>query len=513
LAFLVDDIQSIKDKYEMLHPALVADYHESFQRRKVLEVFACYRRHKDKEDRTADTGTILRFVEIASESKGVMTCCDLGMEPLEVVFDSYSQPAYCDHWVSNVFDRTEFLDTLHDTLGFTPKVDFNAGVVAAGEAQIESTVTGNNSQSLLADKMVALRDQSQVFLPINNALSSVGHVHGFLEEMGQGVQHIASRVEDIVGFVQRGNEYREITGEGFKFLSIPRSYYGVLTAQQLVEGLQQDGSDAVGQECAESIVECLQTANLLSKDGALDLSATLQDVEVALDVGMTSEAYREEYQAKRSYVVATILRSRYRNLYSLLRDNVSENTYLGIVRNQILVDIQDEDLLYQIFTSNILQRRAGEEAPFFEFIQRVCSSCAAIKPGCGGFGIRNFLTLFLSIEVSKAMQEAADAKACGDTKRQAYAQQMVDYFTEQLNESNPILTEISDAMTEEGRCKEKMHLCTEQKRFIDAENWRIAMEQACEKKRNGNARLMECSARYNDLMKRLRKTQMNNWLH
>ena len=33
-----------------------------------------------------------------------------------------------------------FLDTLYDTLCFTPKVDFNAGVVAAGEAQIESTV-------------------------------------------------------------------------------------------------------------------------------------------------------------------------------------------------------------------------------------------------------------------------------------------------------------------------------------------------------------------------------------
>ena len=53
-----------------------------------------------------------------------------------------------------------------------------------------------------------------------------------------------------------------------------------------------------------------------------------------------------------------------------------------------------------------LQREAGQESPFLEFIQRVCSeckntdgSCRPIKPGCGGFGIRNFLTLFLSIEV------------------------------------------------------------------------------------------------------------------
>ena len=49
---------------------------------------------------------------------------------------------------------------------------------------------------------------------------------------------------------------------------------------------------------------------------------------------------------------------------------------------------------------------AGTEAPFLEFIQRVCAQCAdkngmcqPVRPGCGGFGIRNFLTLFLSIEV------------------------------------------------------------------------------------------------------------------
>lgn len=44
-------------------------------------------------------------------------------------------------------------------------------------------------------KEEALRDQSQVYLPINNALTQVGHVHGFLQELGQGIQHIAQRVE------------------------------------------------------------------------------------------------------------------------------------------------------------------------------------------------------------------------------------------------------------------------------------------------------------------------------
>ena len=66
-------------------------------------------------------------------------------------------------------------------------------------------------------------------------------------------------------------------------------------------------------------------------------------------------------------------------------------------------------MLLQIFTSVVLQREPGTEAPFLEFIQRVCAECSGaggapqpIRPGCGGFGIRNFLTLFLSIEVAAA---------------------------------------------------------------------------------------------------------------
>ena len=39
------------------------------------------------------------------------------------------------------------------------------------------------------------------------------HVHGFIEELGQGIQHIASRVDDLPAFVQRGNDFRKITGE------------------------------------------------------------------------------------------------------------------------------------------------------------------------------------------------------------------------------------------------------------------------------------------------------------
>ena len=112
-----------------------------------------------------------------------------GGERSVTTFADYEETDDSEH------DLRGFLRTLEDTLGFTPKVDFNAGVVAAGEAQIESTVTGNTSPLLTADPAAALRDTGQVFLPTNNALSPVGHVHWYLEQLGQGSQHVASRVE------------------------------------------------------------------------------------------------------------------------------------------------------------------------------------------------------------------------------------------------------------------------------------------------------------------------------
>lgn len=205
LAFAVKNIETIRSRYQQLHPSLVVSYQENPPTGiNVFEVYAYY----TGNDRSPDKGTILRFLSISS------ACSALGFTPIKAKFATTSLSAYCDHWVSNVINRTDFLSTLRDTLGFAPKVDFNAGVVAAGEAQIESTVTGNSTSVITIDQKSALRDQSQVFLPINNTISSVGHVHCFLEQLGQGVQHTASRVENLVSFVQRVNEYREITGEG-----------------------------------------------------------------------------------------------------------------------------------------------------------------------------------------------------------------------------------------------------------------------------------------------------------
>ena len=47
---------------------------------------------------------------------------------------------------------------------------------------------GNAPELLASDPHRALVDRGQVFLPTNNALSPVGHVHWYLEELGQGIQ-------------------------------------------------------------------------------------------------------------------------------------------------------------------------------------------------------------------------------------------------------------------------------------------------------------------------------------
>ena len=126
-------------------------------------------------------------------------------------------------------------------------------------------------------------------------------------------------------------------------------------------------------------------------------------------------------------------------------------------------------------------------------------------------GIRNFLTLFLSIEVSKAMQEVVDGRSNGDIERQQYAQKMVEYFTDQMNESNPILTEISDAMTEEGLCRDMIIEMTQNGKISNDEIavWNNKMLAAAKRKKDGNHRLMECSSRYNNLMKLLRQSRFN----
>jgi hypothetical protein len=103
------------------------------------------------------------------------------------------------------------------------------------------------------------------------------------------------------------------------------------------------------------------------------------------------------------------------------------------------------------------------------------------------------------------MREVAEARAAGEEGRRALAQKRVDCFTNQLNESNPILTQISDAMTEEGICLDNQKAAEAKGDAVAADLWREQKMVAEQKKIEGNKRLMECSHRYEQLMRELRE--------
>jgi hypothetical protein len=298
------------------------------------------------------------------------------------------------------------------------------------------------------------------------------------------------------------------------------------------------GGDMLSLECAHAIFDiCALDGSILLDDSSVNLDLSGSTIQAILDSNVSAE-HKEEYMEHRKEVVDTILHSRYCNMYNLLKvrdsytlymcislacqslnsfivqNHLSEQSYVAIVRNQILVDVQTDDLLFQIFTSNILQRKPQDESPFFEFIQRVCSECLGpdgcpkkVKPGCGGFGIRNFLTLFLSIEVTKAMLAVSNAKRDGDTKEYEFAQRKVQLFTDQLNESNPLLTEISDAMTREGVARDNITLAIKRGKKEEAKEWEKVMNEEAAAKSFANDQLMECNMKYQHLMKELRESQ------
>lgn len=125
-----------------------------------------------------------------------------------------------------------------------------------------------------------------------------------------------------------------------------------------------------------------------------------------------------------------------------------------------------------------------------------------IRPGCGGFGIRNFLTLFLSIEVSKAMTELEEAQTKNNTKAIDVATKKIRVLSDQLDESNPVLTVISDAMTAEGDALlalDSTTTSTEEKTKLQT-----VVDENRAKKEAANGRLYDISERYKNMMKALR---------
>merc|ERR1712228_972932 len=124
-----------------------------------------------------------------------------------------------------------------------------------------------------------------------------------------------------------------------------------------------------------------------------------------------------------------------------------------------------------------------------------------IRPGCGGFGIRNFLALFLSIEMNKAFQIQAEGAAAGDQRKVEYGKKMVKAYTDQMNESNPILTAIAEGMTAEGKARDGLASAKndeETKKFTDEiAKWETFKDEQ-------NSLLKTCSAKWNDSLKQIR---------
>lgn len=537
------NIKTVLEKYQGLHGNLLASELRSFtfDNGTSVKLFEAYAYYRDAALKQAEKGTMLRFVE--RESRSLVQGTEVllpGFKTVPHEFDSTTMNLCFDHWVSNVINRESFLATLHDVLDFDIKVDFNAGVVAAGKAKIESTVTGNDPSADASEKELPASDEQnpQVYLPINNALSKYGHVYQFLQEIGQGVQHIASKVDNLVNLMERINIYRQITGRGFRSLRIPRVYYGCLDKEKHVQGTLQKFMDKESEEnlqaLSEKLFEYLISEEIISVTGIVNLDVTepkllekLSSVHfhpetktLSMENGTNASLDKDLCKA----LAEKILKARYINLYQLVGDDFDENTYLSIVRNQILLDIQGRDVLMQIFTANVMQREVGQEAPFLEFIQRKCNTFKVIekdnkkvrvqvkpKPGCGGFGIRNFLTLFLSIEVSKAMDEyqqhVDQLETLGESKtgegdevkgRVDYCSKRIKLFTDQLDESNPILNEISEIMTEEAVTIEQLTDASSRGEESKEEVIRLQSHQAVLRQQKGkvNEKLQALSARY-----------------
>ena len=105
------------------------------------------------------------------------------------------------------------------------------------------------------------------------------------------------------------------------------------------------------------------------------------------------------------------------------------------------------------------------------------------------------------------MLEASNAKESKDDHGYAFAHSKVDLFTQQLNESNPLLTEISDAMTREGIARDKIAASCQEEKKDDSEKWKLAIEKEALAKAHANDKLMECNLKYQRLMKELRESQ------
>ena len=108
--------------------------------------------------------------------------------------------------------------------------------------------------------------------------------------------------------------------QGFTFLNIPRSYYGVLTKDLLMNGINDELSEgnSVSKECANAVFGICVSEGLVGEDCSLDLDVTKDKVKEVLDSNIPP-TYSQEYQKNKCFVLDIIMLSRYVNLFYLLR--------------------------------------------------------------------------------------------------------------------------------------------------------------------------------------------------
>ena len=104
--------------------------------------------------------------------------------------------------------------------------------------------------------------------------------------------------------------------------------------------------------------------------------------------------------------------------------------------------------------------------------------------------------------------EYQKAKLHGDEAALEVCQARVTCFTEQLNAANPILNEISAAMTQEGLCQQKMKEAEQHGSTDLAAEWQTKLDEAGKRKALANSQLLECSSYYQKQMRLIREKAM-----
>ena len=112
------------------------------------------------------------------------------------------------------------------------------------------------------------------------------------------------------------------------FLDIPRTYYGLLERRLLEEGGTREGellgacAHGLAPEQADEVIAAPVRAGLSDAAGAVDLDADDAGVDAALRAH--SQAYRAAGGAERAMVRRVVARSRFVNLWRLMRDQLDE---------------------------------------------------------------------------------------------------------------------------------------------------------------------------------------------